>query len=57
MVKSKDDEDKEWNFHQLEKVLSELPSANGTVGNILAAMVYQLSHSKPPSHALTDADK
>ncbi len=40
MPKSRDDEEKEWNFQQLEKVMAELSPENGTVGNILAALVY-----------------
>jgi hypothetical protein len=44
MVKSRDDEEKEWQFTHLEKVMSELTSQNGTVGNILAAMVYQIAN-------------
>jgi len=46
MVKSRDDEDKEWNFTHLEKIMSELSSENGTVGNILAAMVYQIANQR-----------
>lgn len=46
MPKSRDDEDKEWNFQHLEKVMAELTSENGTVGNILAAMVYQIANQK-----------
>ena len=40
MPKSRDDEEKDWNFQQFEKVIAELSPENGTPGNILAAMVY-----------------
>lgn len=40
MPKSRDDEEKEWNFSQMEKVMAEIKTEHGTVGNILAAMVY-----------------
>lgn len=44
MPKSRDDEDKEWNFSQMEKAMAEVSMENGTIGNILAAMVYQIAH-------------
>jgi hypothetical protein len=45
MVRSRDDEDKEWSFSQLDKVMAELsPESGSTVGNILAAMVYQIAN-------------
>ena len=61
MPKSRDDEDKDWNFSQLEKVMAEINSENGTVGNILAAMVYQIANqnkkAKQEDQVLTDMDK
>lgn len=44
MTRSKDDEEKEWSFTHFEKILAELSSENGTVGNILAGMLYQLAN-------------
>lgn len=46
MTRSKDDEEKEWSFTHFEKILAELSSENGTVGNILAGMLYQLANQK-----------
>ena len=40
MLRSRDDEEKEWNFAHFEKIMAELSSENGTVGNILAGMLY-----------------
>lgn len=51
MPKSRDDEEKEWNFPQLEKTLAELPQEHGTVGNILAAMIYQISNQTNKTNA------
>lgn len=47
LPKSRDDEDKEWNFQHLEKILAELPYEKSTVGNVLAAMVYQVANHRP----------
>lgn len=44
MPKSRDDEEKEWYFSHMEKAMAEIQMHNGTIGNILAAMVYQIAH-------------
>jgi len=40
MTGSKDEEEKEWNFQEMDSVLSEISSKNTGIGGILAAMVY-----------------
>ena len=40
MAVSKDEEEKEWSFQNLDKILAEVRPEHGGVGTILAAMVY-----------------
>ena len=40
-----DDETKDWDFQAFERVVSEMESANTTVGGILGAMVYQIEEA------------
>jgi hypothetical protein len=45
MSGSKDEEEKEWNFQEMDAVLTEIASKNAGIGGILAAMVYQIDHN------------
>lgn len=40
LPKSKDDEEKEWNTVEMDKVLVEITGKNSGIGGILAAMVH-----------------
>jgi hypothetical protein len=46
MPNSLDDRKKTWNFSQYENILSEMNSGTTGVGNILAAIVYQIEKNK-----------
>ena len=39
---SKDEEEKEWNFQEMNSVLSDIASKNSGIGGILSAMIYQI---------------
>lgn len=40
LATSKDEEEKEWNFQQLDQILGEITSQHSGIGGILAAMIY-----------------
>lgn len=42
-TRSADEEDKDWSFPHMDKINSELNSANASVGSVLASMVFELS--------------
>jgi hypothetical protein len=42
---SKDEEEKDWNFQELDAVLTDIATKNTGIGGILAAMVYQIDHT------------
>ena len=41
-INSRDDEEKDWNFPHLDKILAELNPDRCSIGSILASMVYQI---------------
>jgi len=50
-VGSKDEEEKEWNFKEMESVLTEITSKQSGIGGILAAMIYQIDHNSKKASA------
>jgi hypothetical protein len=40
--KSRDEEEKEWAFVHLDKILSEIKPGTFNIGSMLAAMIYQI---------------
>lgn len=51
MTGSKDEEEKEWNFQEMDAVLNEIATKNAGIGGILAAMVYQIEHNNKAKNA------
>jgi hypothetical protein len=52
--KSADDEERDWNFEHLDKINYELNQKNGSVGSVLASMLYQIQKTKGPQGGNTE---
>lgn len=51
---SRDEEEKDWSFPHLDKIMAEITSGVASVGSILAAMVFQIDQANAKNKDFVD---